>query len=157
MIQNVCIPAMPRNLNKSIDSRKIQSCVVECICYGCRSSCHNLLDDRLREHFHNKLFLFLFLFFHVIWFSFNANSKNLYSAQCVKMVLKCLDHNAIVQCTKVPLLCIAMYLYRFYGVFGQYTKQRAYDQNKTQSWYSPHLGYEGFVHSFSCQIHNLNG
>ena len=79
---------MPRNLNKSIDSRKIQSCVVECICYGCRSSFHNLLDDRLREHFHNQLFLFLFLLFHVIRFPFNADGKNLYSAQCVKNGVK---------------------------------------------------------------------
>ena len=27
----------------------------------------------------------------------------------------------------VILVCIVIYLYRFYGVFGQYTEQRAYD------------------------------
>ena len=119
---NICIPAMPRNLNKSIDSRKIQSCVVECICYGCRSSFHNLLDDRLREHFHNQLFLLLFLLFHVIRFPFNADGKNLYSAQCVKNGVKNVRIYA-----NVILVCIVIYLYRFYGVFGQYTEQRAYD------------------------------
>ena len=38
----------------------------------------------------------------------------------LRMVLKMSYANVI-------LVCIVIYLYRFYGVFGQYTEQRAYD------------------------------